>query len=219
MWVNKNLEVKCIFSSTHLTHLLYSELLQHKASTVRKQYLIGTNQEKRQAFSSCRGTVGHTILGRSSVHRKRRVDTEKKGEEKTGKQQKGNTVKHEAERETACERIRKRRLKERHLMSHVLKKKESFSCSILKRSRVPFWGRRGTSWLALPFLWLCLQLVLTSRMSEEGAAHTLSPSHAETKTLNLAGCTQTGGQMQLQAPTDTDEKRVSTEMTANFKKN
>lgn len=51
-------------------------------------------------------------------------------------------------------------------------------------------------------------------MSEEGAAHMHSLTHVETKTLNLAGCTQTGGQMQLQGDTDTDEKRVSTEITA-----
>lgn len=51
-------------------------------------------------------------------------------------------------------------------------------------------------------------------MSEEGAEHMLSLTHAETKTLNLTGCIQTGGQMQLQGDTDTDEKRVSTEITA-----
>ena len=47
-------------------------------------------------------------------------------------------------------------------------------------------------------------------MSEEGVPHTLSLIHAETKTLTSASRTHTGGPMQLQATTDTEEKRVST---------
>lgn len=47
-------------------------------------------------------------------------------------------------------------------------------------------------------------------MSEEGAPHTLSLAHAETQTHSSAGSTHTGGPMQLQASTDTEENRVST---------
>lgn len=47
-------------------------------------------------------------------------------------------------------------------------------------------------------------------MSEEAATHTLSLAHAETQTHNLDSTTHTGGPMQLQASTETEEKRVST---------
>lgn len=47
-------------------------------------------------------------------------------------------------------------------------------------------------------------------MSEEAATHTLSLSHAETQTHNLENTTHTGGPMQLQVSTETEEKRVST---------
>lgn len=46
-------------------------------------------------------------------------------------------------------------------------------------------------------------------MSEEGA-HTVGLAHAETLTHTSACSTHTGGPMQLQASTDTEEKKVST---------
>ncbi|KAG7228361.1 hypothetical protein INR49_009225 [Caranx melampygus] len=45
-------------------------------------------------------------------------------------------------------------------------------------------------------------------MSEEGATHTLSLAHAETHTHTAASSTHTGGPMQLQASTDTEEKKM-----------
>lgn len=48
-------------------------------------------------------------------------------------------------------------------------------------------------------------------MSEEGA-HTVGLAHAETLTHTSACSTHTGGPMQLQASTDTEEKKVSTLM-------
>lgn len=44
----------------------------------------------------------------------------------------------------------------------------------------------------------------------EGEPHTLSLTHAETQTHTSASSTHTGGPMQLQASTDTEEKKVST---------
>ena len=49
-------------------------------------------------------------------------------------------------------------------------------------------------------------------MSEEGAPHTLSLAHAETQTHSSASSTHTGGPMQLQASTDSEDKKVSTLM-------
>ncbi|KAM7404707.1 hypothetical protein PAMP_012029 [Pampus punctatissimus] len=45
-------------------------------------------------------------------------------------------------------------------------------------------------------------------MSEESATHTFSLAHAETQTHISAGSTHTGGTMQLQASTDTEEKKM-----------
>ncbi|XP_040009327.1 zinc finger protein 385A isoform X3 [Xiphias gladius] len=45
-------------------------------------------------------------------------------------------------------------------------------------------------------------------MSEEGATHTLSLAHAETHTHFSVSSTHTGGPMQLQASTDTEEKKM-----------
>ncbi|XP_071380987.1 zinc finger protein 385A isoform X2 [Centroberyx affinis] len=45
-------------------------------------------------------------------------------------------------------------------------------------------------------------------MSEERAPHTLSLAHGETQTHTTASSTHTGGPMQLQAPADTEEKRM-----------
>lgn len=47
-------------------------------------------------------------------------------------------------------------------------------------------------------------------MSEEGAPHTLNLTHAEPQTHTYASGTHTGGPMQLQASSDTEEKKVST---------
>lgn len=47
-------------------------------------------------------------------------------------------------------------------------------------------------------------------MSEEGAPHSFSLTHAETQTHTAASSTHKGGQMQLQASTDAEEKKVST---------
>lgn len=50
-------------------------------------------------------------------------------------------------------------------------------------------------------------------MSEEGAPHTLSLAHAESQThTSASSSTHTGGPMQLQATTDSEEKKVSTLM-------
>lgn len=49
-------------------------------------------------------------------------------------------------------------------------------------------------------------------MSEERAPHTHSLTHAETQTQTMASSTHTGGPVQLQAPSDTEEKKVSTQM-------
>lgn len=45
-------------------------------------------------------------------------------------------------------------------------------------------------------------------MSEGRAAHTHSLAHAETQTHTAAGSTHTGGPMQLEAPADTEEKKM-----------
>lgn len=46
-------------------------------------------------------------------------------------------------------------------------------------------------------------------MSEDSVIHTLNFAHAETQTHTSAGSTHIGGTMQLQASTDTEEKKVS----------
>lgn len=104
-------------------------------------------KRKEQLSAAAEGQLNTQSCGWIKCAKKGRCG--EKGEEKTGKQQKGNTVKHEAERETAFERIRKRRPKERHLMSHVLKKSVSVVASY-KGAECHSEG--GTSWLAMPFL-------------------------------------------------------------------
>lgn len=47
-------------------------------------------------------------------------------------------------------------------------------------------------------------------MSEDSASHTLSLAHVEIQAHISASSTHTGGTMQLQASTDTEEKKVST---------
>ena len=63
---------------------------------------------------------------------------------------------------------------------------------------------------------VCIQHWQTGRevwMSEEGAPHTLSLAHAESQThTSASSSTHTGGPMQLQATTDSEEKKVSTLM-------
>lgn len=187
-----------------------------------------------------RRRVGHTILAASGqIEYAWKRGREREGEEKTGKQTEGNELQRsmrQRERKQLRGEEKEAEQKEQALVRWCVSgKKESkaeiweipYSRHLLlflqhfkEKQRVrPKRGNKeivdgnaslGTS----PFLLLTYVFSIDNQprgwMSKEGTPYILNLVHAEAQTHTSASSTHTGGTMQLQASTDTEEKKVST---------